>query len=96
MTTGDLRYPRLADEAEYPLAGKCPHARGRWLFAWEGGLYAFEPATQMQKDIWLGECLSPGPKVLGGRGLIDKIGTQKARLQALRWRCFECGTVQMP
>lgn len=59
---------------------------GRWLFEHDGRLYGFDPPTQMQKNVWLSGNpeWTPGP-----RG-------EEARIAALRWACFGCGTVQMP
>lgn len=39
-----------------PKAEKCDHKQGRWAVELEDGkLYGFDPATQFQKDAWLGE-----------------------------------------
>lgn len=61
----------------------CENARGGWRAQDpDGSLYCFDPPTQLQKDIWLGS-VGDGP---------DK----EERIQALRWACFKCGTIQMP
>ena len=70
---------------DFPRGDRCEHKEaggGRWLVEWEGKLYQFEHATQMQKDIWLDQ--------------VRNEGRYEEAVKALRWFCFECGTVQMP
>lgn len=45
------------EELDYPLprGEKCAHNRGRWMVELGGKVYGFRPATQIQKDIWLGD-----------------------------------------
>lgn len=45
------------EEIVYPISSgkKCAHNHGRWMVSIGGRIYGFRPATQLQKDIWLGE-----------------------------------------
>lgn len=82
---GDDYLVRLTNIKDKPLAPHCACQKvgGRWMVEKEdGGLYGFDPSTQMQKDIWLGSHREPGEK-------------EKA-MGRLRWYCFGCGTIQMP
>jgi len=81
------RYLRKAEEPvpyRYRLHERCqcPTNRGRWLVLWGRQFYFIEPATQLQKDIWLGDASR-------------KIGEEKA-LACLRWFCSHCGITQLP
>lgn len=80
----DARYPIIAEKGEWNLADKCAHKDGAWRFEFNGILYGFIPPTQLQKDIWIAEAKSNGPQ------------GKEARVQALRWACLVCKTVQMP
>ena len=59
---------------------KCDHNRGQWVVKWGDKFYIFDPATQLQKDIWLSNA---GIKVMDA-------------MKLLRWFCWECGNIQMP
>jgi hypothetical protein len=66
---------------------KCQHAAtdGYWLVEWGGKLYQFADMTQMQKDSWLSTVrYDEGEK------------RYEEAVKALRWFCYQCGTVQMP
>lgn len=70
--------------ADYDHGEKCVHATtdGRWLVKEKDGYYAFDPPTQMQKDIWLGEARNAKEK--------------EKRIKKLRWLCFSCNNIQEP
>lgn len=60
----------------------CPKNYGQWCVLWKQQVYLILPPTQLQKDIWLGEARR-------------KIKEEVA-LDALRWYCHGCRTVQRP
>lgn len=56
---------------------------GRWVVEDPmGEFFVFDPPTQLQKDIWLGDG--------------ERNKTRELRISMLRWLCFGCGTVQAP
>lgn len=62
---------------------RCEHqSPGQWLVEWEDMFYAIQPSNNLQKDIWVGEAEKT-------------IGTDQA-INALRWLCHTCGTIQIP
>lgn len=66
-----------------PIGEKCEHtSAGFWLVAWGSKLYTFDPPTQLQKDIWLGD----SKRIVG----------EETAIAALRWCCRQCCTVQVP
>jgi len=75
---------KAGDVADYDHGEKCNHAvtDGRWLVKKKDGYYAFDPPTQMQKDIWLGEARNTKEK--------------ERRVKMLRWLCFSCNNIQEP
>jgi len=64
------------------IGPKCEHSGGQWIVSWDDQLFAFDPNSQMQKDIWL--------------DAMERKGKGKEALAALRWLCWQCGTIQDP
>ena len=71
-----VKMDRTPDE----VSEKCEHTTGQWVVKWKGDFYLFDPATQLQKDIWLDNA--------GIR--------KEEAIKLLRWFCHECVNIQMP
>ena len=62
---------------------KCGHqSPGQWLVEWEGVLYSIQPSNNLQKDIWSAEA----ERTIG----------RDQTINALRWLCYVCWTIQIP
>ena len=78
---------RIAAPGEWELSPRCTcghETEGHWLFEHQGALWEITPGTQDAKDDWLTDVDAPGPT------------GEAERVEALRWRCFGCDTIQRP
>lgn len=57
---------------------------GEWAFEHHGELWTIQPPTQEAKDDWILDPDLPGPE------------GETARIDALRWECHGCDTIQSP
>lgn len=84
MKDGSTEQTYAKGEWEHMCGPRCEHNNGIWRFKdpVDGSLNGFVHSSQLQKDIWLGDMRAKG--------------LEAAALGALRWFCFECGTLQEP
>ncbi len=66
---------------------KCKHgsSSGRWGVFQDGKYFVFNPATQIQKDLWLSQWAGK-----------EAEQEYEKRLASLRWVCLTCMNIQLP